>query len=164
MRETDIARRLMHYAVAKKSLPKHVDSRLVTTRDPSPAAYTEAELRQMQAQITDLDYRIFTDGDRIHVFNVERFVSGTDVSEIFAQLGVAEATHAFYLGKELMKARLAVTLGKTYRQEGELSWGYLTPPEPGDASSTARRESRLRASRERADRRRAASRRQTPGS
>ena len=26
-----------------------------------------------------------------------------------------------------MKARLAVTLGKTYRQEGELSWGYLTP-------------------------------------
>jgi len=151
----------MHYAVAKKSLPKHVDSRLVTTRDPSPAAYTEAELRRMQAQITDLDYRIFTDGERIHVFNAERFVSGTDVSEIFAQLGVEEATHAFYLGKELMKARLAVTLGKTYRQEGELSWGYLTPPEPEDASSTARRESRLRTARERADRRRAAARRQT---
>ena len=164
VRETDIARRLMHYAVAKKSLPKHVDSRLVTTRDPSPAAYTEAELRQMQAQITDLDYRIFTDRDRIHVFNAQRFVSGTDISEIFAQLDVEEATHAFYLGKELAKARLAVTLGKTYRQEGELSWGYLTPPEPGDASSTARRESRLRASRERADRQRAASRRQTPRS
>ena len=162
VRETDIARRLMHYAVAKKSLPKHVDSRLVTTRDPSPVAYTEAQLRQMQAQITDLDYRIFTDGDRIHVFNAVRFVSGTDVSEIFVQLGVEEATHAFYLGKELMKARLAVTLGKTYRQEGELSWGYLTPPEPEDAASTARRESRLRAARERADRRRAAARRQTP--
>ena len=88
-------------------------------------------------------------------------MSGTDVSEIFAQLGVEEVTHAFYLGKELMKARLAVTLGKTYRQEGELSWGYLTPPEPEDAASTARRESRLRAARERADRRRAASRRQT---
>lgn len=162
VRETDIARRLMHYAVAKKSLPKHVDNRLVTTRDPSPVAYTEAELRQMQAQITDVDYRIFTDGDRIHVFNAERFVSGTDVSEIFAQLDVEEATHAFYLGKELMKARLAVTLGKTYRQEGELSWGYLTPPEPEDAASTARRESRLRAARELADRRRAAGRRQTP--
>jgi hypothetical protein len=162
VRETDIARRLMHYAVAKKSLPKHVDSRLVTTRDSSPSAYTEAELRQMQAQITDLDYRIFTDGERIHVFNAERFVSGTDVSEIFAQLDVEEATHAFYLGKELMKARLAVTLGKTYRQEGELSWGYLTPPEPEDAASTARRESRLRGARERADRRRAAGRGQTP--
>jgi len=41
---------------------------------------------------------------------------------------VDEATHAFYLGRELMKAKLAITLGKTYRQEGALNWGYLTPP------------------------------------
>ena len=40
-----------------------------------------------------------------------------------------EATHAFYLGRELMKAKLAITLGKTYRQEGALQWGYLTPPD-----------------------------------
>ncbi len=162
VRETDIARRLMHYSIAKKALPKHVDSRLLTVKDSSVAAYTEAELRQMQAQITDLDYRIFTDRDRIHVFNAERFVSGTDVSEIFAQLDVEEASHAFYLGKELLKAKLALTLGKMYRQEGELSWGYLTPAEPEDASSTARRESRRHAARERADRRRAASRRRAP--
>jgi hypothetical protein len=42
---------------------------------------------------------------------------------------VEEATHAFYLGRELMKAKLAITLGKTYRQEGALGWGYLTPPD-----------------------------------
>jgi dihydropteroate synthase len=161
VRETDIARRLMHYAVRKKSLPKHVDSRLLTVKDPSVAAYSEPELRRMQSQITDRDYRIFTDRERIHVFNAERFVSGTDISELFARLDVEEPTHAFYLGKELMKARLAVILGKTYRQEGELSWGYLTPPEPEDAAPSGRRESRLRASRERADRARAASRRRT---
>ena len=40
-----------------------------------------------------------------------------------------EPTHAFYLGRELMKAKLAITLGKTYRQEGSLNWGYLTPPD-----------------------------------
>jgi hypothetical protein len=28
-----------------------------------------------------------------------------------------------------MKAKLAITLGKTYRQEGQLEWGYLTPPD-----------------------------------
>jgi hypothetical protein len=28
-----------------------------------------------------------------------------------------------------MKAKLAISLGKTYRQEGALSWGYLTPPD-----------------------------------
>jgi hypothetical protein len=42
---------------------------------------------------------------------------------------VDEPTHAFYLGKELMKAKLALQLGKTYRQEGALTWGYLTPPD-----------------------------------
>jgi dihydropteroate synthase len=160
VRETDIARRLMHYAVTKKSLPKHVDSRLVTVKDPSVSVYTEAELRQMQARITDPDYRIFTDGERIHVFNSERFVSGTEISEIFARLDVEEGTHAFYLGKELAKASLALQLGKTYRQEEPLSWGYLTAPDPGDAHAVARRESRQRVARERADRRRAATRRQ----
>ena len=63
------------------------------------------------------------------MFNNERFVRGTDIQEIFAQLDVDEPTHAFYLGKELARASLAVTLGKTYRQEGALSWGYLTPPD-----------------------------------
>ena len=45
------------------------------------------------------------------------------------QLDVEEPTHAFYLGRELAKAKLAVSLGKTYRQEGALQWGYLTPPD-----------------------------------
>ena len=162
VRETDIARRLMHYAVGRRACPSTWTAGSLTAKDPSVAAYSEAELRQMQAQITDLDYRIFTDRDRIHVFNAERFVSGTDVSEIFAELDVEEATHAFYLGKELLKASLAVTLGKTLPAGRGAFWGYLTPPEPEDAASTARRESRLRAARERADRRRAAGRRQAP--
>src|SRR5439155_1508559 len=79
--------------------------------------------------VTDPNFRIFTDRDTITVFNSERFVRGTDIHEIFAQLGVDEASHAFYLGRELMKAKLAITLGKTYRQEGALQWGYLTPPD-----------------------------------
>ena len=63
------------------------------------------------------------------MLNRDKFVRGTDIQEIFAQLGVTEATHAFYLGKELAKAKLAITLGKTYRQESSLDWGYLTPPD-----------------------------------
>jgi dihydropteroate synthase-like protein len=129
VREIDIARRMMHYAIRHQTLPKHLDSRLVTTKDPKITVYTEAELRALQAQITDPNFRIYTDGETIYVFNAERFVKGTDIQEIFGQLGVDEATHAFYLGKELQKAKLAIQLGKTYRQEGQLSWGYLTPPE-----------------------------------
>ena len=129
VREIDIARRLMYHAVSQKTLPKGVDDRLVTLKDPAILAYTEAELRELQRAITDPNFRIFTDRDTITVFNSELFIRGTDIHEIFSQLGVDEATHAFYLGRELAKAKLAITLGKTYRQEGALQWGYLTPPD-----------------------------------
>jgi dihydropteroate synthase-like protein len=129
VREVDVARRLMHYAVTKHTVPKGVDDRLVTVKDPVVLSYSEAELRALQAQISDPNYRIFADGETITVFNSERFVRGTDIQTIFAQLDVDDPAHAFYLGKELAKASLAVTLGKTYRQEGALAWGYLTPPD-----------------------------------
>src|SRR5437868_3578215 len=53
VREVDIARRLMHHAVARQSLPKGVDDRLVTLKDPTVRAYPEAELRELQARVTD---------------------------------------------------------------------------------------------------------------
>jgi len=129
VREIDIARRLMHHAVANRTVPKGVDDRLVTVKDPEILAYDESELRRLHSEVRDPNFRIFTDRDTITVFNNEIFIRGTDIQEIFSQLGVDELTHAFYLGRELMKAKLAITLGKTYRQEGALSWGYLTPPD-----------------------------------
>jgi dihydropteroate synthase len=129
VREVDVARRLMHYAVTKHTVPKGVDDRLVTVKDPVVLSYSESELRTLQAQISDPNFRIFADGETITVFNSERFVRGTDIQTIFAELDVDDPAHAFYLGKELAKASLAVTLGKTYRQEGALAWGYLTPPD-----------------------------------
>lgn len=129
VREVDVARRLMHYAVTEGQLPKHLDDRLLTVRDPEVLAYTEDELRALQQQLTDPNYRIFADRQFIYVFNSERFVRGTQIQEIFRKLEVEEPSHAFYLGKELMKAKIAIDLGKTYRQEGTLNWGYLTPPE-----------------------------------
>lgn len=129
VRELDIARRLMHHAVTHKVVPKRLDDRLVTLKDPEILAYTDEELRALQSRVTDPNFRIFADRGTITVFNSERYVRGTDPQEIFDQLGVSEATHAFYLGRELMKAKTAITLGKTYRQEGALNWGYLTPPD-----------------------------------
>jgi dihydropteroate synthase len=129
VRELDIARRLMHYAVTHRTIPKGVDDRLVTVKDPALLTFTESELRALQSSITDPNFRIFADGEAITVLNNEVFVRGTNIQEIFERLDVDEPAHAFYLGKELARASLAVTLGKTYRQEGSLSWGYLTPPD-----------------------------------
>ena len=129
VKEIDIARRLMHHAVSHRTLPKGVDDRLLTVKDPEILEYDEAELRRLHQAVTDPNFRIFADHTTITVFNDSIFVQGDDIQEIFSQLGVDEATHAFYLGRELMKAKLAITLGKTYRQEGALAWGYLTPPD-----------------------------------
>lgn len=129
VREVDVARRLMHYAVTQHTLPKGVDDGLVTVKDAEVLTFTTDELQVLQADITDSNFRIFADREAVTVLNDKRFVRGTDIQDIFAQLDVDEATHAFYLGKELARASLAVTLGKTYRQEGALTWGYLTPPD-----------------------------------
>jgi len=129
VRELDVARRLMYAAQRRGIVPKYIDNRLLTVKDARPKYSTEAELRALQSAITDPNFRIYTTRDAIYVFNNRLFVSGTDIQTLFEQLGVEDPSHAFYLGKELMKARLALLLGKTYIQEQPLRWGYLTPKE-----------------------------------
>ncbi len=68
VREIDIARRLMYHAVAHHTLPKSVDDRLVTVKDPAILAFTLEELRELQRAVTDPNFRIFTDRDTITVF------------------------------------------------------------------------------------------------
>jgi dihydropteroate synthase-like protein len=130
VREVILAAQLMYFAQHEGTVPKHVDGRLLTVKDEDLRPYTEAELRELHASITDPNVRIFTDADWIYAFNAEHFVKGTDITQIFDELGVDEHTHAFYLGKELMKASIARGLGKNYRQESPLDWGYLTFDEP----------------------------------
>ena len=125
VRELDLARKLMHYAVTNHALPKDVDDGLITVKDPPHQHYAEEELRAMQAQVRDRNFRIFTDDEYIYVFNNKLFIKDTDIQAIYAQLGEEDASHGFYLGKELQKAILAVRLGKKYTQEEELRWGYL---------------------------------------
>jgi hypothetical protein len=55
-----------------------------------------------------------------------------------------DPSHAFYLGYELAKASIALTLGKEYRQDEALDWGYLTQAEESHRlrkSSASKRES-----------------------
>ena len=83
-----------------------------------------------RASITDPNYRIFTDDRQIYVFNAERFMSGMTFRRYSTSWMWRSLPMRFYLGKELMKAHIAITLGKVYRQEQALRWGYLTREEP----------------------------------
>jgi hypothetical protein len=121
-------------------------------RDNEFRPYAESELRDLHREITDPNIRIFADAEQIYAFNADRFVTGTDIGEIFEGLGVDEASHAFYLGKELMKASIARALRKNYRQESPLDWGYLTYADPRRerVRLTARRDDRPRPDQEEA--------------
>jgi dihydropteroate synthase len=130
VRATVLAAQLMHVAQRQARPPKHIESGLVTSRDESMRAPSEEELRAMQSEIADPNYRLFADADWLYAFNGERFVREDNLFAVFDQLDVVEPSHAFYLGKELMKATIARGLRKNYRQEGPLDWGLFSFPEP----------------------------------
>ena len=126
VREFDIARRLMHYACRNRILPKHLENGLITVKDPPFETFSEEELRGMQRKVRDRNYRIFVDRDSVYVFNNKIFIKDSDIQSIFERLDFRDVSEAFYLGRELQKASLALKLGKQYVQEEDLRWGYLS--------------------------------------
>ncbi|MBI5759797.1 MAG: dihydropteroate synthase [Planctomycetales bacterium] len=129
VREFDLARRLTWHSVHNHVLPKHVDSRLVMLRDPKSPSFSEQELAGLAEQIKDPNFRIFAERGEIHLMNRDGYWHGTDPFALIEQAGPLDAPHAFYLGYEMCKAVTALTLGKVYRQDEPLSWGFLTRPE-----------------------------------
>ncbi len=139
VRELDVARRLVRYAVERQVLPKHVDSRLVMLHDPRVNSPGEAELAELAARLRDPGFRVFVEGGEIHLMNRDGYWRGRDPFEVFDQVLAAcdlDPAHAFYLGYELSKAVTAITLEKQYTQDQALRWGLLTIPE---VSAHARR-------------------------
>ena len=127
--EVDLARRLSYHAVHGKTLPKHVEPRLVTLRDARIPRFGRATLADLASRVKDPNWRIYAEDGQIYAFNRDHFLVGTDPFLLFEQMGIVEPSHAFYLGYELMKAKTALTLSKAYRQDQALDWGYLTEPE-----------------------------------
>ena len=139
VREIDLARRLVHHAVTNHSLPKHVEPRLVALRDPRVAEFGSDSLTELQQRIRDPNWRIFAEGGKIVVMNNEHLQRDQDPFVLFEQMRVTDAAHAFYLGYEMMKAKTALTLSKSYRQDQALDWGFLTEPEQSHRSRQSER-------------------------
>lgn len=134
VKECDLARRLVRYAVATKNLPKRVEERLVTLRDPKLFEYGAEGLDKLAAEIRDDNYRIFAEQGELHVLSGGKRLHGEDPFDLFDAMEAErrkplEPSHAFYLGFEMAKALTALTLGKQYRQDQALDWGFLTRPE-----------------------------------
>ncbi len=134
VQECDLARRLVHYAVARRTPPKHLEPRLITLRDEKVQRHGLEQLERLAAQIKDHNYRIFAEAGELHVISASLHLSNTDPFRLFEQLLASgaknlDASHSFYLGYELAKAATALALDKEYRQDEALDWGYLTVEE-----------------------------------
>lgn len=143
VKECDLARRLVHYAVCHNVPPKHLEPGLVVLRDPKVLEPGLEELELLASQIRDHNYRIFARGGEIHLVSAKLHLAEKDPFLLFERLQSSvdreiSASHAFYLGYEMAKAVTALTLGKQYEQDESLDWGYLTIAETSHRLDTQR--------------------------
>jgi dihydropteroate synthase-like protein len=139
VRECDVARRLMHHAVAHRVLPKHIDSQLLISSDATVDEPPVDELIELAAEIRDNNYRIYAAAGEVHLIGAQLHLHSADPFTLMERLRTSgpggttprnlDPGHAFYLGYEMCKAATALTLGKTYRQDEALDWGLATRPE-----------------------------------
>ena len=134
VRECDLARRLVYYAERHRTLPKRLEPRLVMLRDAELPRHGPEALARLARDIKDPNFRIFAEDGLLHLISAGMQLSGTDPFTLFEQMlprsgRELDPGHAFYLGYEMAKAATALALGKEYRQDEALDWGFLTVPE-----------------------------------
>jgi dihydropteroate synthase-like protein len=134
VRECDLARRLVHYAHLHRTLPKRLEPRLVMLRDAEVLRHGPDALERLARDIKDPNYRLFAEDGLLHAVSAGLHARDSDPFALFEKLQAAaprpiDASHAFYLGFELAKALTALVLGKEYRQDEPLDWGFLTASE-----------------------------------
>ena len=121
IRETDLARRIIHAASENNITPKHINNGLLINHGHKDYAYTSDELSDMKSNIKDKNYRIYVNDDGVHLFNKTIYKVFSDPYDFYEFLEVDEDSgHSFYLGVELARAQIAYQLRKEYSQDEEL--------------------------------------------
>ena len=134
VRECDIARRLVRYAIEEKVPPKNLGYDLVSLRDPQRLSFGAEAIAALAQNIKDHNYRIMAEDGEVHLLGNRTHWHDADPFKVFDALAKTEpknldASHAFYLGYEMCKAMIANQLGKNYTQDEALRWGHLTVEE-----------------------------------
>lgn len=147
VRECDLARRLMHFAIKHRIPPKNLEPMLVILRDTKLKSHSAEVLASLAANIRDNNIRLFANDGKVHALSAGVHVSDPDPFMAMEQLLASSVgdsinvEHAFYLGFEMAKAMTANILGKHYEQDQPLDWGFLTHSEPRHRLKRRRRKS-----------------------
>lgn len=148
--EHDAARRLMFRAREDQSLPKFYGGGLLSLHELRPFPLSRSEIADNAKGIRDANFRIEVTGDGIHIYNRDGHHVTADPLDLFPKLGVeGDGSHAFYLGYELAKAEIALSLGKRYAQDNPLDWGIAADKKSEDLIRHAPEGATLKAAKER---------------
>lgn len=122
--EHDAIRRVMFRSREDRTLPKGLDARLISLHDLIPFPSRPEDIQKSALDVKDANFRIEVALDGIHIFNRDGHHVVQDPFDAFSHLRVDhDGSHAFYLGYELAKAEIALSLGKRYSQDNPLNWG-----------------------------------------
>ncbi|MCK5898725.1 MAG: dihydropteroate synthase, partial [Methylococcales bacterium] len=133
VKEADVARRIMFAAHENNTLPKHIDSGLMSLHETTPFPYQLSEIKELAAQVKDPSYRIQVSQEGVHIYNRDGFNSATDPFDLYPKLNLEQdGGHSFYLGVELARAQIAHQLGKRFTQDEALLWGCATQTSDSD--------------------------------
>jgi dihydropteroate synthase len=144
--EHDAARRLMFASREDGALPKGYGRDLLALHDRNPFPIPAEEIAAVAGQIRDANFRIEAAEDGIHLYNRDGHHVAREAMALFPKFGAGlDAAHAFYLAGELMKAEIAVALGKRYVQDEPLDWGVAADRPAADLSRLAEAGHTLRA-------------------
>lgn len=124
IREADLARRIMFAAKENNSLPKHIDSGLISLHEIAPFPYQLDEIKKIAAEVKDPSFRIQVSSKGVHIYNRDGLNTAIDPFDLYPKSGLeTKGEHSFYLGVELARAQIAYQLGKRFNQDEALSWG-----------------------------------------
>ncbi len=128
IRETDLARRIMHWARGENSLPKLIHPGLTGLHEIRPFTHSDEQIQELADAVRDPNFRIQVSRGGIHMYNRDGMQTHEDPFAFFPELKLdGDTGHAFYLGVELARAQIARQLGKRYTQDQPLEWGCALP-------------------------------------
>ena len=78
IKETDAARKIMHYSKENQRLPFRINNSLMCLSERKPKRKSKKELKEIKLMVRDKNYRIFLSESYINVFNSEVFINGRD--------------------------------------------------------------------------------------
>lgn len=149
VRECHLARQLTHYVTRHKTPALDAEPGLLMLRDAAALEFGHEELEHLAETLKDPTPRLYAENGRLHAVTAGKHLESDDAYDLFDRILAGsdrsfDARQAFYLGYESAKAVIALTLGKTYRQDEALNWGTLTRRELTRLERRALRLARLR--------------------